>query len=58
MAISQTLSTTAVVEIEGEYDESDLKRAVREQIFLPSDCANSSGNKETWTEDDFEVIEE
>jgi predicted RNA binding protein YcfA (HicA-like mRNA interferase family) len=58
VAISQTLSTTAVVEIEGEYDESDLKRAVREQIFLPSDCANSSGNKETWTEDDFEVIEE
>lgn len=58
VAISQTLSTTAVVEIEGEYGESDLKRAVREQIFLPSDCANSSGNKEDWTEDDFEVIEE
>lgn len=58
VAISQTLSATAVVEVKGEYDESDLKRAVREQIFLPSDCANSSGNKETWTEDDFEVIEE
>lgn len=58
VAISQTLSATAVVEIEGEYDEFDLKRAVREQIFLPSKCANSCGGKEVWIEDDFEVIEE
>ena len=58
VAISQTLSTTTVVKMEGEYDESDLRRAVREQIFLPSDCANAQGAKEAWVEDDFEVIEE
>lgn len=52
VTISQTLSRTVTVTVPENYDDYDLREAVRNQVFLPSDT-----NSE-WEEDDFEVIKE
>ena len=50
--ISQTLSANAQVEVPKNYTKYDLKKAVVEQIQIPSD------DFEDWELDDFEVIVE
>jgi hypothetical protein len=50
--ISQTLSANAEIEIPENYTKYDLKKAVVEQIQIPSD------DFEDWELDDFEVIVE
>lgn len=50
--ISQTLSANAEVEVPENYTKYDLKKAVVEQIQIPSD------DFEDWELDDFEVIVE
>ena len=50
--ISQTLSANAEIEVPENYTKYDLKKAVVEQIQIPSD------DFEDWELDDFEVIEE
>lgn len=50
--ISQTLSANAEVEVPENYTKYDLKKAVIEQIQIPSD------DFEDWELDDFEVIVE
>lgn len=52
VAISQTLSANAQVEVPENYSKYDLKKAVMEQIQVPSDDFGE------WSLDDFEVIEE
>ena len=48
--ISQTLSANAEIEVPENYTKYDLKKAVVEQIQIPSD------DFEDWELDDFEVI--
>lgn len=50
--ISQTLSANAEVEVPENYTKYDLKKAVVDQIQIPSD------DFEDWELDDFEVIVE
>lgn len=50
--ISQTLSANAEVEVPENYTKYDLKKAVVEQIQIPSDDFGD------WELDDFEVIVE
>lgn len=50
--ISQTLSANAEIEVPESYTKYDLKKAVVEQIQIPSD------DFEDWELDDFEVIVE
>lgn len=50
--ISQTLSANAEIEVPENYTKYDLKKAVVEQIQIPSD------DFEDWELDDFEVIVE
>lgn len=50
--ISQTLSANAEVAVPENYTKYDLKKAVVEQIQIPSD------DFEDWELDDFEVIVE
>lgn len=50
--ISQTLSANAEVEVPENYTKYDLKKAVVEQIQIPSD------DFKDWELDDFEVIVE
>lgn len=50
--ISQTLSANAQIEVPENYSNLDLKKAVMEQIQIPSDDYNE------WSLDDFEVIVE
>jgi hypothetical protein len=50
--ISQTLSANAQVEVPENYTKYDLKKAVVEQIQIPSD------DFEDWELDDFEVVVE
>lgn len=50
--ISQTLSANAQVEVPENYTKYDLKKAVVEQIIVPSD------DFEDWELDDFEVVVE
>lgn len=50
--ISQTLSANAEVEVPKNYTKHDLKKAVMEQIQVPSDDYGE------WSLDDFEVIVE
>lgn len=50
--ISQTLSANAEIEVPENYTKADLKKAVEEQIQIPSDDFGD------WSLDDFEVIEE
>lgn len=50
--ISQTLSANAEIEVPENYTKYDLKKAVIEQIQIPSD------DFEDWELDDFEVIVE
>ena len=50
--ISQTLSANAEIEVPENYTRYDLKKAVVEQIQIPSD------DFEDWELDDFEVVVE
>lgn len=50
--ISQTLSANAQIEVPENYTKYDLKKAVIEQIQIPSDDFGD------WSLDDFEVIVE
>ena len=50
--VSQTLSANAEIEVPENYTKYDLKKAVVEQIQIPSD------DFEDWELDDFEVIVE
>ena len=50
--ISQTLSANAEIEVPKNYTKYDLKKAVVEQIQIPSD------DFEDWELNDFEVIVE
>lgn len=50
--ISQTLSANAEIEVPENYTKYDLKKAVVEQIQIPSD------DFEDWELDDFEVVVE
>ena len=54
--ISQTLSVSTKVEVREGYDEDDLKKAVLDQITLPSDFCSLLSR--SWVEDEFTVIEE
>jgi hypothetical protein len=53
--ISQTLSTTAYIEVPADldnYDSETLKTYVEEQVFLPSDFKDVRD----WVVDDFCVV--
>ena len=52
VTISQTLSRTVTVTVPENYDDYDLREAVRNQVSLPSNTSSE------WVEDDFEVIKE
>jgi len=55
--ISECLSSTQAIEVpdDFEYDESELKKYVYEQVMLPSDCVKNEGYYD-WYVDDLSVL--
>lgn len=53
VVISQTLSSSKIIEVPDDYDS--LNEEVSERVVLPSDHAEYNGDH-TWTIDDFCVI--
>ena len=56
--ISQTLSSTQIIEVPEDFDKTDnpaLEKEVVSQIVLPSDCLEIDGYL-MWNVDDFCVV--
>lgn len=52
VCVSVTYHADVKVKVPPDYEDTDLKEAVRNQITLPGDFSS------VWFEDEFEVIEE
>ena len=56
VSVSMCLSSTQEVQVPIGFNENDLIKAVKEQIFLPTDALEQTGCDKEWTVDDFVVV--
>lgn len=56
VSVSMCLSSIQEVQVPIGFNENDLIKAVKEQIFLPTNALEQTGCDKEWTVDDFVVV--